>query len=69
MRTWNDQLEFTYIVRDMRKVNGYTREELLEMLTIVRMEEERLRWKCPEPDESLFQTIRDREERLRRSAE
>jgi len=36
-------------VTDTRKPDGYSREELYEMLKIIRAAEKRSGWKCPEP--------------------
>lgn len=44
-----DGIEVTTILRDTQQSDGYSREELFEMLTLIRREEERHRWKVPEP--------------------
>lgn len=38
------------IYTDTTKPGGYSREEVLEMLTKVRSAEFRMGWKCPEPN-------------------
>ncbi len=46
---FGDKWEFTIVARDLKKANRYTREELLEMLTIIRREERCSGWIVPEP--------------------
>jgi hypothetical protein len=42
-------LEVRVVTRDTREPDGYCREELLQMLRLVRSEEARQGWKVPEP--------------------
>lgn len=42
-------IEVTITDRDTREPDGYSREELLRMLQLIRSEEERHQWKVPEP--------------------
>lgn len=44
-----DQFELTVTSRDTTKPDAYSREELLQMLEIVRHNEDIQGWKCPEP--------------------
>ena len=48
-------IEVTILYRDTRLDDGYSREELLEMLQTVRKHEARLGWKVPEP-KGVFQS-------------
>lgn len=41
--------EYTVTSRELRHPDHYSREELLAMLAIVRREEQRMRWRCPDP--------------------
>jgi hypothetical protein len=41
-------LEMTIVVRDTREPDGYSREELVEMLQTIREQEELQGWKVPE---------------------
>jgi len=42
-------LECTITLRDIRKPDGYSREELYQMLGLIRLHEELQNWKVPEP--------------------
>lgn len=42
-------LEFTVTIRDPRQEDGYSREELLNLLKLIRVQEEKQNWKVPEP--------------------
>jgi hypothetical protein len=42
-------LEVRVVTRDTREPDGYSREELCQMLALVRSEEARQGWRVPEP--------------------
>ena len=42
-------IEITVIYRDMRQHDGYSREELVEMLATVRKCEAEMEWRVPDP--------------------
>lgn len=46
--------EWSLTVRDTRTPDVYGREEVYAMLCLVRENEARLRWRCPEPVETTW---------------
>ncbi len=66
LRTWTgsrqtsrfvlDDIEYTLVQRMASQPEHYTREELHTMLAIVRREEQRMQWKCPDPTPTKFTT-------------
>lgn len=54
-RSWSilqmGQFEYRLVRRDTARPNIYTRVEVLRMLNIVRQQEQRMNWTCPEPTE------------------
>lgn len=47
-------LEVTTIVRETSQPDGYSREELLSMLRLIRTHEEFQHWKVPEPHRCVY---------------
>ena len=45
----DDRYEYTLVLRDKNQPDGYSREEVMEMLSEVRQAEKRMGWSCPEP--------------------
>lgn len=48
-RTLNGHHEVTLTFRDLSYPDIYSREEVVRMLKLVRSEERRMNWTCPEP--------------------
>ena len=46
---WFGPLEMSITIRDTKEPDGYSREELVEMLAIIRAQETQQEWKVPEP--------------------
>ena len=44
-------VELVLCIRDLEAQHVYSREEVYQMLVMVRREERRMAWKCPEPYE------------------
>lgn len=51
---WSGKSEVTITLRNTREPDGYARTELLEMLKLIRVEEERQHWKVPEPVACIY---------------
>ena len=51
IKTMFGPFEYHLCVRDTAKNDGYSREELMEMLTVVRLHERLQGWRAPEPDD------------------
>jgi hypothetical protein len=47
-------LEFDITIKDNREADGWSREEVIKLLTRVRREEIRMKWTCPEPKFTVF---------------
>ncbi len=51
-----DGVEYTVTRRMLSQPDHYSREELHAMLAIIRREEQRMQWKCPDPTPTKFTT-------------
>lgn len=53
-RTGDFNQRLTFIVTDLAKEGGYSREDLYKMLIVIRQAERKMGWTVPEPDETMM---------------